>query len=78
MPTVLRHGSYRFYFYSSDRSEPPHVHVRRGECLAKIWLEPVRLEHSSGYGQSELTRIFVVLLEHHHKLIEAWNAFFSD
>ena len=26
MPTVLRHGPYRFFFYSGDRDEPPHVH----------------------------------------------------
>jgi hypothetical protein len=27
MPTVLRSGPYRFFFYSADRGEPPHVHV---------------------------------------------------
>ena len=29
MPTVLREGPYRYYFYASDREEPPHVHVER-------------------------------------------------
>ena len=40
MPTVLRRGPYRFFFYSSDRAEPPHVHVERDENLAKFWLDP--------------------------------------
>lgn len=78
MPTVLRQGSYRFYFYSSDQREPPHVHVKRDSCHAKIWLEPVRLENSSGFSQNELTRVFAILLEHHQKLLEAWNEFFSS
>ena len=30
MPTVLRSGAYRFFFYSADREEPAHVHVARG------------------------------------------------
>ena len=28
MPTVLRHGPYRFFFSSLDYDEPPHAHVR--------------------------------------------------
>nr|WP_242060339.1 DUF4160 domain-containing protein [Aerosakkonema funiforme] len=28
MPTVLRIGAYRFYFYSHEPNEPPHVHYR--------------------------------------------------
>ena len=27
MPTVLRIAGYRFYFYSHEPNEPPHVHV---------------------------------------------------
>src|SRR5260370_284948 len=28
MPTVLRWGPYRAFFYSNERGEPPHIHVR--------------------------------------------------
>jgi hypothetical protein len=31
MPTVLRVGPYRFFFFSGDRDEPPHIHVERDE-----------------------------------------------
>ena len=27
MPTILRSGPYRIYFYSHEPNEPPHVHV---------------------------------------------------
>ncbi len=29
MPTIPMPGPYRFFFYSGDRDEPPHVHVER-------------------------------------------------
>lgn len=37
MPTVLRSGPYRFYFFSHERNEPPHVHVHRENLSAKFW-----------------------------------------
>jgi hypothetical protein len=57
MPTVLRSGPYRFYFYAGDHDEPPHVHVERDDCEAKFWLDPVRLQRSFGFSASELRRI---------------------
>ena len=41
MPTVLRSGPYRFFFYAGDRDEAPHVHVEREDNEAKVWLDPV-------------------------------------
>ena len=37
MPTVLRHGPYRFYFYSNDSHEPVHVHVERDADVSSGW-----------------------------------------
>lgn len=48
MPTVFKTGPYRFFFYSSDRSEPIHVHVEREDNIAKVWLDPIRLQNSDG------------------------------
>lgn len=48
MPTVLRVGTYRFFFYSTDGDEPEHIHVERDDNLAKFWLDPVRLEKAAG------------------------------
>jgi hypothetical protein len=41
--------SYRFFFVSLDRSEPPHIHVRRENKVAKFWLDPVALERAGGF-----------------------------
>ena len=36
MPTVLRVFRFRFFFYSLEGSEPPHIHVEHGDNIAKF------------------------------------------
>ncbi|MGV8711136.1 MAG: DUF4160 domain-containing protein [Nitrosomonas sp.] len=54
MPTVLRIGPYRFFFFAGDRDEPLHIHVEREDRIAKFWLEPVRLQSSGGFLKMKL------------------------
>ena len=75
LPTVLRRGPDRFFFYSSDRAEPPHVHVERDANLAKVWLDPVRLHESGGFRRAELTRVAALVGEHQALLLEAWREY---
>jgi len=77
MPTVLRHGPYRLFFYAGDQGEPQHVHVEREDKVAKFWIAPVRLESSGGFGRSEIGRIHEVVLTHRVQLVEAWNEYFN-
>jgi hypothetical protein len=76
MPTVLRVGPYRFFFYASDRGEPPHIHVERNDSVAKFWLDPVRLQSSGGFSRVGLARIEKLVSEHQSGLLEAWNEYF--
>ena len=78
MPTVLRIGPYRFFFYAGDREEPPHVHVERDEAEAKYWLDPVRLEGSCGFGRAELRRIETLVGEQETFLVRAWHEYFGN
>lgn len=78
MPTVLRIGPYRFFFYAGDRHEPPHVHVEREDKLAKFWIDPIRLKKSGGFNRMEMARIQKIINEHQATLLEAWNDYFSD
>jgi hypothetical protein len=77
MPTVLRAGPYRFYFYSHETTEPPHVHVDRDKFSAKFWLESVSLARNLGFGASELRRLQSIVTEHQSELLEAWNWYFG-
>ena len=73
MPTVLRVGPYRLYFYSHDLSnEPPHVHIDRDELSAKFWLDPVALARNLGFAPSELRRIERIVSNNQEKLLERW------
>ena len=73
MPTVLRIGPYRFYFYSHDLiNEPPHVHVDRDDLSAKFWLNPIALASNLGFSARELRKIEKVVREHQTELLERW------
>ncbi len=73
MPTVLRSGPYRVYFYSHEPNEPAHVHVDRHDLSAKFWLEPLSLARNMGFKAHELSRIERLLAGFLPELLEAWN-----
>lgn len=77
MPTAMRSGPYRLYFYSHDLSEPPHVHVDRDEQSAKFWLSPVSLSRNLGFSPRELRAIERIILEHEQQLLEVWYEHFQ-
>jgi len=77
MPTVLRSGPYRLYFFSHDLSEPPHVHVDRDDQSAKFWLAPVGLARNLGFGSAELRRIERDVREIQLFLVKQWNELFN-
>ncbi len=78
MPTVLRIGAYRFFFFAGDRDEPVHIHVERDDNLAKFWLDPVRLQSSGGFSRNEIAKIQKIVIEHQQLLEEAWYAYFNN
>jgi len=77
MPTVLRVGPYRIYFYSHEPNEPPHVHVDRDDQSAKFWIGPVALARNLGFRAKELRQIERILTEHEQELLEAWYDYFG-
>jgi len=77
MPTVLRVGPYRFFFYVGDRNEPPDGHVRRDRKEAKFWLNPIHRAKKIGFKAAELRRIERIIEEHEQQLMEAWNEEFG-
>ncbi len=55
MPTVLRWGPYRAFFYSSEGGEPPHIHVRSGDAEAKFWLHDLSMAVNAGFPAAQLS-----------------------
>ena len=77
MPTVLRADGFRFYFYSHEPGEPPHVHVDKSGASAKVWLDPVSLARNRGFRPRELNVIINLVRDHRSALVEAWNGYFG-
>lgn len=76
MPTTLRTGPYRVYFYSYDCVEPRHMHVDRENMSAKFWLDPdVSLVANYGFKRKELRDIERILRENLERLRNEWDKF---
>jgi len=77
MPVVLRIGRLRFFFFSNEGEEPPHVHVKAGEHEAKFWLFPVDLAANYGFNTRELNDARRLVEQYQDEFMEAWNEHFS-
>jgi hypothetical protein len=78
MPTVKIIGPYRFFFYSGDCDEPPHIHVERDNHIAKFWLQPVRLQNSGRFKRKEQNQIQKLVEENQTLFLEKWDEHFSE
>jgi hypothetical protein len=78
MPTIHRYKGFRFHFYSSEGSEPPHVHIRRAEDSCKFWLRPVALAYNDGMRTTELTELEQVIHEHRDEFERQWHEYFGE
>ena len=77
MPTVFRLNGHRFYFYSHEPNEPPHVHIDKGGSSMKVWLEPVELARNIGFRRAEISGIIAMAADHRDRLLEAWHEYFG-
>ncbi len=74
MPTILRIGPYRFFFFSNEDGEPIHVHVIRERIEAKFWLEPeVSIADNEGFAKHELSKVMKMVEENKETIKDAWN-----
>jgi hypothetical protein len=72
MPTILQVGRYRFYFFSDEGTESPHIHVKAAEDQAKFWLDPIALASNYGFRAHELNEIERIVRHHQSEFLEAW------
>lgn len=77
-PTVLRKDGFKFFFYSREMNEPPHVHVTKGGGAAKLWLDPPELEEIYGFNVNERRAILRIVAEHQDQLLESWHDHFGQ
>ena len=77
MPTLLRYGGYRFYFFSHEPNEPPHIHVDKGNATIKVWLATLEVARNRGFRTHEIAGIIAIISEHQRMFVEKWHEYFG-
>ncbi|MBU4272019.1 MAG: DUF4160 domain-containing protein [Planctomycetes bacterium] len=77
MPTILRVHGYRFFFFTREGSEPPHIHIENAGNYAKYWIRPVRLARNRGFLSRHLRMIRSLVEEYETLFEEKWNERFG-
>jgi hypothetical protein len=77
VPTLLKWNGYRFYFFSNESGEPPHVHVDKQDKTAKFWLKPVELASSEGFKHNEVGTLLAKVKQEQAHFLRAWNEYFK-
>ena len=78
---VFRYKGYRFFFFSNEGNprEPLHIHVRKGDALAKLWLEPFpEVAESYKLSSHELNELLDVARRHKEEIERYWNEYFNN
>lgn len=78
VPTVVVIEGFRFFFFSNEGNEPPHIHVEKGEGYAKFWLQPVELVYAEGFKRPQFGRMQDLAEENVALFLEKWNEYFGS
>ena len=81
MPKVFEWNGYKFFFFSNEGtpSEPLHVHVRKGEKVAKFWIEPlVSVAYNFEMTSKELKELQAVVEQNVAMIRSKWNDYFGN
>lgn len=78
MPAVLRWNGYRFYFFSNEGHEPPHIDIDKGENTIKFRLDTISIARNLGFGARDVAVLTRKVEEERGHFIEAWDGYFGD
>lgn len=77
MPTILKTLGFRFFFYSNEGNEPPHIHIEKGEGSGKYWVEPVEKEYMYNFTKRDEKKVDEIVREHQNYFKRKWYEFFN-
>ncbi len=78
MPTVLKIGDMRFFFFSREELRM-HIHIMTPNGEAKYWLEPeIELAINHKLSQQKLNEIEKIIKENSHEFKRAWIKHFGN
>ena len=77
MPTILKLLGFRFFFYSNEGNEDPHVHVEKGDAHGKYWLDPLKEDYMRNFKAGEERKAKRIIEENQADFKEKWNEYFK-
>lgn len=78
MPKLFSAGGFRFFFYSNEKNEPCHVHVKGHGGEAKFWIPSCEMVFSYRINAKDIKKILRILQEKVNFIKEQWNEFFKS
>lgn len=78
MPKVFEWRGWRFEFYSLDRDEPRHVHIRKDRKETKIWLNSLNVARNKRCTEKELSDLLRIVGENQQEFLEKWHEHFGN
>lgn len=78
MPKVFEWRGWRFEFYSLDRDESPHVHIRKDRKETKIWLNSLNVARNKRCTEKELSDLLRIVGENQQEFLEKWHEHFGN
>ncbi len=77
MPTIFRKLGFRFFFYSDEGNEPPHLHVEKGEGRGKYWIDPVEKNYMNNFTKQDEKKADKIVEDEQDNFKKKWYDFFS-
>jgi hypothetical protein len=78
MPTLLLIRGWRFFCYTNERNEPPHVHIRKGNSECKFWLLPEKFDveevYAYGMNPADMRLVRQIVFENFDYLVSEYIA----
>lgn len=72
MGTIFQFRHIKFVIRTRDH-KPPHVHILRGDCEAKIEIKTCKVIRNNGFSSNDLKRIINFIADREDLFMEAWN-----
>ena len=75
-PTLFILFGFRFFFWSNEH-DPIHVHISKGDAMAKYNVETLELVENHEFKKNELKMIESILEENREVIIARWHDYFN-
>lgn len=75
MPTILTKDGFRFFFYSHEGGEPPHIHVIGKGGEMKVWLNTLSISKVYNLSPKEQRVVLEIVVANVELFKKEWENF---